>query len=109
MQVAMGRVGLGGSHCDAIRQNVTLSASALAVAMAVLAARAEALPLMTEGLVAAVRLGCAPFSSYGGRRGELRSRIRSALSPWLDCREQIDVIRDRLEEGGAVLPLSAST
>ena len=32
---------------------------------------------------------CAPFSSYGGRRGELKSRIRSALSPWLDCREQI--------------------
>jgi hypothetical protein len=42
-----------------------------------------------------------------GRRGELKSRIRSALSPWLDCCEQIDVIRDRLEEGVAVFPVSA--
>jgi hypothetical protein len=46
---------------------------------------------------------CAPFASYGGGRGELRSRIRSALSPWVDRREQIDVIRDRLEERGIAL------
>ena len=43
---------------------------------------------------------CVPRVSYGGARGELKSRIRSALSPWLDRREQIDVIRDRLEERG---------
>ena len=30
--------------------------------------------------------------------GELTSRIRSAISPWIDRRKQIDVIRDRLEE-----------
>jgi len=41
---------------------------------------------------------CAPWVSYGGARGELKSRIRSAISPWLDRREPIDVIRDRLEE-----------
>ena len=46
---------------------------------------------------------CAPFVSYGGGRGELKSRFRSALSPWLDCREPIDVIRDRLEERGVAL------
>jgi hypothetical protein len=40
---------------------------------------------------------CAPIAAYGGR-GELRSRVRSAISPWLDRREPIDVIRDRLEE-----------
>jgi hypothetical protein len=40
---------------------------------------------------------CAPIAPYGGR-GELRSRLRSAISPWLDRREPIDVIRDRLEE-----------
>ena len=40
---------------------------------------------------------CAPIASYGGR-DELRSRVRSAISPWLDRREPIDVIRDRLEE-----------
>jgi hypothetical protein len=41
---------------------------------------------------------CAPFLSYGGICGELNSRVHSALLPWLDRREQIDVIRDRLEE-----------
>jgi hypothetical protein len=53
---------------------------------------------------------CAPFASYGGMRGdyggmhgELRSRVRSAISPWFDRREQIDVIRDRLEERAIAL------
>jgi hypothetical protein len=40
---------------------------------------------------------CAPIAPYGGR-SELRSRVRSAISPWLDRREPIDVIRDRFEE-----------
>jgi len=44
---------------------------------------------------------CAPWVSYGGNRGELKSRFRSAISPWLDRRQPIDVIRDRLEEGEA--------
>jgi len=43
---------------------------------------------------------CVPRVSYGGGRGELKSRFRSAVSPWLDRREHIDVIRDRLEERG---------
>jgi hypothetical protein len=46
---------------------------------------------------------CAPWVSYGGNRGELKSRVRSAVSPWFDQREQIDVIRDRLEERGIAL------
>ena len=46
---------------------------------------------------------CAPSASYGGGRGELRSRIRSAISPWIDRREPIDLIRDRLEERGIAL------
>ncbi len=46
---------------------------------------------------------CAPMIPYGGGRGELKSRLRSALSPWLDRREQVDVIRDRLEERGIML------
>ena len=45
---------------------------------------------------------CAPIAPYGGR-GELKSRVRSAFSPWLDRREPIDVIRDRLEERGIAL------
>jgi hypothetical protein len=43
---------------------------------------------------------CAPWVTYGGGRGEFKSRIRSAVSPWLDRREPLDVIRDRLEERG---------
>jgi hypothetical protein len=43
---------------------------------------------------------CAPYASYGGGRGEFKSRIRSAMSPWLDRREPLDVIRDHLEERG---------
>ena len=44
------------------------------------------------------RTRCAPFATFGGGRGELKSRMRSAISPWLDRRAPIDVIRDRLEE-----------
>jgi Hint domain len=46
---------------------------------------------------------CAPLLFYGGRRGQIKSRLRSAISPWFDCREKIDVIRDRLEERGIAL------
>jgi len=42
---------------------------------------------------------CAPVVSIGGR-GEFKSRIRSAISPWLDRREPADTVRDRLEEAG---------
>ena len=46
---------------------------------------------------------CAPYVSYGGGRDELKSRIRSAISPWVDRRQQIDVIRDLLEERATAL------
>jgi hypothetical protein len=41
---------------------------------------------------------CAPRVSFGGGRGELKSRMRSALSPLLDRRTPLDLIRDRLED-----------
>ena len=41
---------------------------------------------------------CAPFVSCTGARRELKSRARSALAPWIDRRQQVDLIRDRLEE-----------
>jgi hypothetical protein len=44
---------------------------------------------------------CAPLVRIGGR-AELMSRLRSALSPWIDFRDQADVVRDRLEEYGVV-------
>jgi hypothetical protein len=44
---------------------------------------------------------CAPLVHIGGGRGEMKSRFRSALSPWIDLRDQADVVRDRLEGAGA--------
>jgi hypothetical protein len=41
---------------------------------------------------------CAPHVYFGGRVGELKSRIRSAVSLWVDRRQRADVVRDRLEE-----------
>jgi Hint domain len=40
----------------------------------------------------------APILSFNGGRAELRSRLRSAVSPWIDRRRPIDIVRDRLEE-----------
>lgn len=50
------------------------------------------------GVPSAEETRCAPYVTYGGGRGELKSRMRSAISPWLDWRDPVDVIRDRLEE-----------
>jgi hypothetical protein len=41
---------------------------------------------------------CAPLVHIGGGRDEMKSRLRSALSPWVDRRDQADKVRDRLEE-----------
>jgi Hint domain len=46
---------------------------------------------------------CAPHIHIWGGRPELVSRLRSALSPWIDLRNQADVVRDRLEERGIML------
>jgi hypothetical protein len=45
---------------------------------------------------------CAPRVPVGGF-AELKSRLRSAASPWLDRRDPLDVFRDRLEEQGATV------
>jgi hypothetical protein len=42
---------------------------------------------------------CAPLLHIGGRC-ELKSRLRSAVSPWIDPRNRADVVRDELEERG---------
>jgi hypothetical protein len=41
---------------------------------------------------------CVQVQSFTGNRSKLKSHLRSALSPLVDRREKIDVIRDRLEE-----------
>ena len=51
---------------------------------------------------------CAPLVHIGGRR-ELKSRFRSALSPWIDLRNRADVVRDQLEERGFVDPRQFET
>jgi hypothetical protein len=45
---------------------------------------------------------CVAILSYKGARSKITSRIRSAISPWIDRREKIDVIRDRLEARAAL-------
>jgi hypothetical protein len=45
---------------------------------------------------------CAPYIHIWGGRPELVSRLRSALSPWIDLRNRAEVVRDRLEEYGYV-------
>jgi hypothetical protein len=46
---------------------------------------------------------CAPLLAYGWRRGLIKSHLRSAVAPWIDRRQPIDVIRDGLDARGAAL------
>jgi hypothetical protein len=46
---------------------------------------------------------CAPWLSCTGGRREIKSRFRSAISPWIDCRQKLDLIRDDLRERGIAL------
>jgi Hint domain len=51
---------------------------------------------------------CAPLVHIGGR-SELKSRLRSALSPWIDLRNRADVVRDQSEERGFIDPRQIET
>ena len=42
-----------------------------------------------------------------GARSHLRSRLRSAFSPWVDRRQPFDVVRDRLEQRAQALEAAA--
>ena len=46
---------------------------------------------------------CAPVLQYSYRRGEIKSCFRSAISPWIDRRQTVDIIRDRLDARGIAL------
>ena len=52
---------------------------------------------------------CAPYVHAFGGREELKSRSRSALSPWIDLRNRADVVRDQLEERGFKDPRQIET
>jgi hypothetical protein len=47
----------------------------------------------------------APVIGYGRRRAMLRGRLRSAISPLIDIRTKLDIVRDDLEERAAGLRL----
>jgi hypothetical protein len=46
---------------------------------------------------------CAPLLPYGWRRGLIKSHFRSAVAPWIDRRQPVDIIRDRLDARGMAL------
>jgi hypothetical protein len=46
---------------------------------------------------------CAPLLRYSYRRGEIKSCFRSAISPWIDRRQTVDIIRDKLDARGIAL------
>ena len=46
---------------------------------------------------------CAPLIPYGWQRGLVKSHLRSAVAPWIDRRQPVDIIRDRLDARGAAL------
>ena len=56
--------------------------------------------LLDHGHLTTQEAPCAPVLSCIGGRREIRSRFRSAIAPWIDCRQQVDIIRDELEERG---------
>jgi hypothetical protein len=60
-----------------------------------------------ESLLDPLGESCLPMLSFGGGRGELRSRLRSAAAGVIDRRQPIDRVRDALEERGLVLARAA--
>ncbi len=56
--------------------------------------------LRQHGDLITKEIPCAPLLRFERRRSEIRSRLRSAISPWIDRRQELDIIRDELEERG---------
>jgi Hint domain len=46
---------------------------------------------------------CAPLLGYNGGRSAIKGRLRSAISPLVDVRTKLDIVRDNLEERAAAL------
>ena len=59
--------------------------------------------LRWHGLPTPKEAPCVPLLGSVGRRSEIKSRFRSAISPWIDRRQRLDVIRDKIEERGIAL------
>jgi hypothetical protein len=59
--------------------------------------------LRQYGPVTTKETPCAPLLRYEYRRGEIKSCFRSAISPWIDRRQPVDIIRDKLDARGIAL------
>jgi hypothetical protein len=59
--------------------------------------------LRQYGPVTTKETPCAPLLPYEYRRGEIKSCFRSAISPWIDRRQPVDIIRDELDARGIAL------
>jgi hypothetical protein len=59
--------------------------------------------IRTHGSLEIDEKPCAPGVGHWSGRVELKSRLRSSISPWIDGRQQLDIIRDRLEERAIAL------
>ncbi len=59
--------------------------------------------LRQYGAVPTEETPCAPLLRYGYRRGEIKSCFRSAISPLVDRRQPVDIIRDKLSARGIAL------
>ena len=59
--------------------------------------------LRQYGSVTTKETPCAPLLRYEYRRGEIKSCFRSAISPWIDRRQPVEIIRDKLDERGVTL------
>ena len=46
---------------------------------------------------------CAPLLRYSYRRDRIKSCFRSAISPWIERRHAVDIIRDKLDARGIAL------
>lgn len=58
--------------------------------------------ILAEGALVESKLAphMVPFAPHGigsGRRSEIASRLRSAMSPWIDKRQRFDQVRDEIE------------
>lgn len=60
-----------------------------------------------ETLLALAAQPCVPIVEFNGGRSELRSRLRSMVSPIVDRRQPLDVIRDNIEARGITLARAA--
>ena len=59
--------------------------------------------LRQYGSVKTEETPCAPVLRYGYRRGEIKSCFRSAIAPWIDRRQAVDIIREKLDARGVAL------